>query len=185
MASRDPVGESTQYEIGSVVNGHKWTGEKWKPLPPPLYRRSWFQLLVICIPLAALGLWMTIESGESLASVGQAIPGLLLAVVFLALAIAYVWQAVAAGEAAKRRGRSDGGFVVLALLLPIVAWIILLTMAPNPRDSVVHPLPEPRSSETDSHTPQDGGRRACPYCAEDIKVKAVVCRFCGRDVSPA
>jgi hypothetical protein len=27
--------------------------------------------------------------------------------------------------------------------------------------------------------------RPCPYCAEQIKQNAVVCRFCGRDVEPA
>lgn len=28
-----------------------------------------------------------------------------------------------------------------------------------------------------------GGMRACPYCAEPIRVQAAVCRFCGREVS--
>ena len=28
-----------------------------------------------------------------------------------------------------------------------------------------------------------GGARACPYCAEQIKVQARICRFCGKEVS--
>ncbi len=28
-----------------------------------------------------------------------------------------------------------------------------------------------------------GGLRACPYCAEQIRGQARVCRFCGRDVT--
>lgn len=36
---------------------------------------------------------------------------------------------------------------------------------------------------SDNETPA-GDTRKCPHCAEWIKAEAVVCRYCGRDVTP-
>ena len=36
---------------------------------------------------------------------------------------------------------------------------------------------------SDNETPA-GDTRKCPHCAEWIKSEAVVCRYCGRDVTP-
>jgi len=52
-------------------------------------------------------------------------------VLFLLVAsiIVYLWLHVLVAEAAKKRGRSGGGWVVLALFIsPLGAWIILLCL---------------------------------------------------------
>jgi len=42
------------------------------------------------------------------------------------------------------------------------------------------PFPEPGNI----YAPPPPTERTCPWCAETIKVEAVICRFCGRDVQP-
>lgn len=61
------------------------------------------------------------------------------------------------------------GFVVSALFSPIVgALVVLLYRDQSKNLAVVGSNPK--------------SLKKCPYCAEDIKKKAKVCKHCGRDL---
>ena len=113
--------------------------------------------------LAALMVTFSWASGnpEVLALTGT------LAVVFCALAIFALFGA-AVGRAASRKGRSYVAFFWLSILLnPLLTGVIVATLSPVPANLI------PGNAEL---------MRACPRCAEDIKVEANLCKHCGSDV---
>lgn len=70
------------------------------------------------------------------------------------------------GAWAQHRGRSGGGWGVLALLIsPVIAFLILLAIGPN-REGI------------ESDALASGEMRKCPYCAELVKAEAKLCRYC-------
>jgi hypothetical protein len=75
--------------------------------------------------------------------------------------IAIIWIAVCGlvgGMIGKSKGQTAGG-VVAGIMLGPVGWLIV---------ALVRPV----------------GQRKCPYCAEQVKQEATVCRFCSRDLPP-
>ena len=57
------------------------------------------------------------------------------------------------------RGHSPAVSFFSGLLLPVVGWVLLIIIPSGPT-------------------------RECPYCAEYIREKAVVCRYCHKDIPP-
>jgi hypothetical protein len=92
--------------------------------------------------------------------------------VFVILAV-YIFGSILAANIAKKKGRRGGGYFLLSLLLsPLVGILAALVAAPN-------------EQKVERDRIASGTERKCPHCAEVIKAEAKVCRFCGRDVSPA
>lgn len=83
--------------------------------------------------------------------------------------IALFWIAfsIVVGIAAGARGRSSGGWCVLALAISPVLALILLVLLPNLKGQ---PTP-------DTHV-------KCHDCAEFVRKEARVCRHCGCHLTP-
>jgi hypothetical protein len=77
---------------------------------------------------------------------------------------------------AKKKPNASSVFVINLLLgWTLIGWVVALAMAvSDPRPQVVVQQSGPPASAA--------RERVCPFCAEDIKAAAVVCKHCGRDL---
>jgi hypothetical protein len=85
------------------------------------------------------------------------------------------------------KGRGVAGFW-LGFLFGVFGLIVIAVIAPTPLaeaerraqiDAAVDVLSDGPSESRAAPT-----RRPCPWCAEFIRLPAIVCRYCGRDVEP-
>jgi hypothetical protein len=102
-------------------------------------------------------------------------------IVILILFVAYFFPSFVAD---RRNVPNKGSVRVINLFLgwTVIGWVVALAMAmagPSPAQK-----PKPMTNSPPP-PPSPSDIRRCPFCAEDIKKAAIVCKHCGRDVEPA
>jgi hypothetical protein len=83
------------------------------------------------------------------------------------LFVIWIGLAFVAASVARSKGRSGVGYFVLSCLLSFLVAIIVLAIVPSLKTTSA-PVTEAQ----------------CPFCREDVKADAVVCKHCGRDIEP-
>jgi hypothetical protein len=92
------------------------------------------------------------------------------------LIVLWLIFAVVVAVAANARGRNPLGWFVLSSVISPLLAVILLALMPSRREAGGGPSWMAR---------HEGKVTRCPFCAEYIQPKAIVCKHCGRDLVEA
>ena len=118
---------------------------------------------------------------EWLGSLGGSVPG----VIFLVIVAFFYF--VPTIVAAQRDIPNKNSVFIINLFLgwTFIGWVIALAMAMGQAETKKTTVGQlDFSNEKPRPTLAVSDIRQCPFCAEDIKKAAVVCKHCGRDVQP-
>ncbi len=79
------------------------------------------------------------------------------------------WLSIAdaTGASASKKGRNYWAFFMLSFVFPVIIWLVVAAMKPF---------------DTSKNAKVKNNLRSCPFCSEDIKVEAIVCKHCSRDI---
>lgn len=90
------------------------------------------------------------------------------------LVLAWIICGIAAAYVAGQKNKSAGLWLLLGIVLGPIA-LLMVGFAPA----------APAMNAGHSQTMPSSHVRTCPYCAEEIKWEAIVCKHCGRELGTA
>jgi len=103
--------------------------------------------------------------------------------------VLHIWLSHVIAKAAERRNRSYWAFFWLSFFVSWIIMGIIVATLPSPSNGPEGVAPGPSQSPRDAQkaasqsTLTKDAYVKCPYCAEEIRAEANICRFCRSDVS--